>query len=40
MDKLKEMFAEGVEKAKAVLKANKVALVAFVVGVVVGGIVI
>ena len=38
MDKIKEMLAEGVEKAKVVLKANKKVIVAFVVGVFVGAL--
>lgn len=40
MDKIKAMVAKAVEDAKVVLKANKVSIIAFVVGVVVGGIAI
>lgn len=36
MDKIKDMVAEAVEKVKALAKANKVALGAFVLGVVLG----
>ena len=38
MDKIKEMLAEAVEKAKVVLKVNKKVIVAFAVGVFVGAL--